>query len=570
MEEYKGIYYGDETEQKFYEGGAHFKYNKLYKILEILVKERNKKEKENKQELLYVHKNKNLNNKKNTKINKKTRNILNDLDINKLQYNTINNNYNNINYNIKNNFNIFLSINKDNNKNRNENKSLNNNKKEIDNNISLNNNKNEIYSRNKDLIKPYRGRPNTLFKDGFQKMLYSKKKKLLSLSMEQKSNHKKYPINLKRSLPELNHDGFKIINDNKTNDSSNNNNNNKIKVYKKNDIKNFKNRNPINKDIHHNISYSNANKITMKTERNQPLLEKKSEKKIEGNYIQTNFQNKKSEKLFNKLNHTNSIKFSKRIHNIIKKRIIGTKDINVKQKTIINSNVFKKTKIDKDKINIFVNKSNKKNNINNNNNNILLEDGNIKNNQFNSITKETNNQNSQNLDKTGKKFVNLKKIDKYHFTKLNNNQLLFNKYIGKSRNYIGENSSLNIKKTFNNNINSKNNNNDTFNNHFKTIGDMNKTFDNKINKNLTLNKSIGKNNKNKQFNKLNLIYRPTYKNYNNLNESKRPYIIKPYIQIKQNNNKIINIKNKINLNNSIRVNKKMNNNFFNINVNESE
>ena len=568
MEEYKGIYYGDDTEQKFYEGGAHFKYSKLYKLLEILVEERKEKEKENKPELLYVHKNKNLNNSKNTKINKKTRNILNDLDINKLQYNTINNNYNNINYNIKNNFNIFLSINKDNNKNRNENKSLNNNKKEIDNNISLNNNKNEIYSRNKDLIKPYRGRPNTLFKDGFQKMLYSKKKKLLSLSMEQKSNHKKYPINLKRSLPELNHDGFKIINDNKTNDSSNNNNNNKIKVYKKNDIKNFKNRNPINKDIHHNISYSNANKITMKTERNQPLLEKKSEKKIEGNYIQTNFQNKKSEKLFNKLNHTNSIKFSKRIHNIIKKRIIGTKDINVKQKTIINSNVFKKTKIDKEKINIFVNKSNKKNNINNNN--ILLEEGNIKNNQFNSITKETNNQNSQNLDKTGKKFVNLKKIDKYHFTKLNNNQLLFNKYIGKSRNYIGENSSLNIKKTFNNNINSKNNNNDTFNNHFKTIGDMNKTFDNKINKNLTLNKSIGKNTKNKQFNKLNLIYRPTHKKTNNLNESKRPYVIKPYIQIKQNNNKIINIKNKINLNNSIRVNKKMNNNFFNINVNESE
>ena len=567
MEEYKGIYYGDDTEQKFYEGGAHFKYSKLYKLLEILVEERKEKEKENKPELLYVHKNKNLNNSKNTKINKKTRNILNDLDINKLQYNTINNNYNNINYNIKNNFNIFLSINKDNNKNRNENKSLNNNKKEIDNNISLNNNKNEVYSRNKDLIKPYRGRPNTLFKDGFQKMLYSKKKKLLSLSMEQKSNHKKYPINLKRSLPELNHDGFKIINDNKTNDSSNNNN--KIKVYKKNDIKNFKNRNPINKDIHHNISYSNANKITMKSERNQPLLKKKSEKKIEENYIQTNFQNKKSEKLFNKLNHTNSIKFSKRIHNIIKKRIIGTKDINVKQKTIINSNVFKKTKIDKEKINIFVNKSNKKNNINNNNN-ILLEDGNIKNNQFNSITKETNNQNNQNLDKTGKKFVNLKKIDKYHFTKLNNNQLSFNKYIGKSRNYIGENSSLNIKKTFNNNINSKNNNNDTFNNHFKTIGDMNKTFDNKINKNLTLNKSIGKNTKNKQFNKLNLIYRPTYKNYNNLNESKRPYVIKPYIQIKQNNNKIINIKNKINLNNSIRVNKKMNNNFFNINVNENE
>ena len=36
MDEYKGIYYGDDTEQKFYEGGAHFKYSDLYKILEKL------------------------------------------------------------------------------------------------------------------------------------------------------------------------------------------------------------------------------------------------------------------------------------------------------------------------------------------------------------------------------------------------------------------------------------------------------------------------------------------------------------------------------------------------------
>ena len=38
MEEYKGIYYNDEEEQQFYEGGAHFKYNELYKILEELAK----------------------------------------------------------------------------------------------------------------------------------------------------------------------------------------------------------------------------------------------------------------------------------------------------------------------------------------------------------------------------------------------------------------------------------------------------------------------------------------------------------------------------------------------------
>jgi hypothetical protein len=37
MKEYKGIYYNENTEtQKFYEGGAHFKYSSLYKILECL------------------------------------------------------------------------------------------------------------------------------------------------------------------------------------------------------------------------------------------------------------------------------------------------------------------------------------------------------------------------------------------------------------------------------------------------------------------------------------------------------------------------------------------------------
>ena len=39
MNEYKGIYYGEESERKFYEGGAHFKYIHLYKILEKLSKE---------------------------------------------------------------------------------------------------------------------------------------------------------------------------------------------------------------------------------------------------------------------------------------------------------------------------------------------------------------------------------------------------------------------------------------------------------------------------------------------------------------------------------------------------
>lgn len=38
MNEYKGIYYQDESEQHFYEGGAHFKYIDLYTVLESIAK----------------------------------------------------------------------------------------------------------------------------------------------------------------------------------------------------------------------------------------------------------------------------------------------------------------------------------------------------------------------------------------------------------------------------------------------------------------------------------------------------------------------------------------------------
>jgi len=43
MEDYKGIYYNDDTERQYYEGGAHFKYLELYKILEELAKKLNSK-----------------------------------------------------------------------------------------------------------------------------------------------------------------------------------------------------------------------------------------------------------------------------------------------------------------------------------------------------------------------------------------------------------------------------------------------------------------------------------------------------------------------------------------------
>ena len=34
MADYKGIYYNDDNKQRYFEGGAHFKYNQLYRLLE--------------------------------------------------------------------------------------------------------------------------------------------------------------------------------------------------------------------------------------------------------------------------------------------------------------------------------------------------------------------------------------------------------------------------------------------------------------------------------------------------------------------------------------------------------
>ena len=305
MEEYKGIYYGDETEQNYYEGGAHFKYIKLYKILEKLAKERNAEEK--KQNMLYVHKSNNLNKSNNKNINKKTRNIIDNIDANKFQYNTINNNYNNINYNFQNNYNIFLSINKENNKNK------------LDNNLSIPNHKKEIDSRNKDSIKAFKGRPNTILKESLQKILYTKKNKILSSSMENKNNTKikvKLPLNLKKFIPEFNPNNTQKINNyslNKTykNDGDinlNNNSTNRIKDYNNDDSKslllNNNNNNTINNHIQpnirnmQNISYSNVNKISLKTERIQPVWGKKKEKRI----VEKNNQLKENNNIFNKIN----------------------------------------------------------------------------------------------------------------------------------------------------------------------------------------------------------------------------------------------------------------------------
>ena len=63
MDNYKGLYYNESKEQKFYEAGAHFSYEKLYKALLYLKEEQNKKQKSmERQKDIYQNQNQNTNN----------------------------------------------------------------------------------------------------------------------------------------------------------------------------------------------------------------------------------------------------------------------------------------------------------------------------------------------------------------------------------------------------------------------------------------------------------------------------------------------------------------------------
>ena len=42
MDNYKGLYYKESKEQKYYEGGAHFSYEELYEILLYIKEEQDK------------------------------------------------------------------------------------------------------------------------------------------------------------------------------------------------------------------------------------------------------------------------------------------------------------------------------------------------------------------------------------------------------------------------------------------------------------------------------------------------------------------------------------------------
>ena len=596
MDEYKGIYYGDESERKYFEGGAHFKYIKLYKILEKIARERNLKEREKEFD---IHKRNNLNNSLNKKImkDKKTRNIMNFLDNNKISYNTISINQNNIrndSFNNNHHQTYLISLNKNNLKNQ------------IKPNFSLTNQKKNIPSRNKDSSFIFKGRPNTILKDGLHKILFIKKNHLISSSMEKKiKNNNNYimPLNNKRSLPDLKPDlkinvNSKIRNFfDKKNSTKNNKSNNNIK----------NNNNSTVNGIQTNLSYLEVNKIGLKTERINTTNGHDEIEEINGNITEFLDNKNKSQNNFNKVNYANSLQIGKKTRIKINKKYNNennksqgktrsniTSELNNKILEKYN-NPKKDNDKKKDKKEIMIAKANMKKNIKNN----LFIHNNFISQQFIGIMNEPNKikvekmKSINNFASINKKNYN-KKLGKNNFNKINKNmninmnQLSFNKNIGKSRNSNGIENALYTKNSLFSkysllNKTNKIKSNANFKNHFMTMKDMDKISINKSNnqisftqnnnnkKNSQINYLKNNNNHNISNNNLDLINKSTpkinkkqYKNVSsasyNVNEySKTKLIIKPYKQI---NAKVNGNKNVLNKSNNNKIEQNMSNNII--------
>ena len=602
MDEYKGIYYGDESERKYFEGGAHFKYIKLYRILEKIARERNMKERENE---FYLHKRNNLSNSLNKKgmKDKKTRNIMSYLDSNKISYNTISinqNNNRNDSFNNNHHQTYISSLNKNNLKNQ------------IKSNFSLTNQKKNVPSRNKDSFFIFKGRPNTILKGDLHKILFMRKNHLISSSMEQKEKNKnKYnmPQNNKRSLPDLKPDLNININSKISNyfDKKNSTKNNKSK----HNIKN--NNNSTVNGIKTNLSYLEVNRIGLKTERINTTGGHDEIEEISENITEFLDNKNKSQNNFNKVNFANSLQIGKKTRTKINKKYNNE---NNKAKGRTRSNItsdinnkileqFGNPKKDKDKKKdkkeITITKTNKKKNIKNNffiHNNTFLTKINFNSQQFIGIMKEPNKlkvekvKSINNFASTNKKNENNKKMGKNIFNKINMNmnmnQLSFNKNIGKSRNSNGIENALYTKNSLFNkdsllNKTNKIKSNANFKNHFMTMKDMDKISINKSNNQIsfTQNNNNKKNshinylknnhnhNHNISNNNLDLINKSTpkinkksYKNVSsasyNVNEySKTKLIIKPYKQINANVN---GNKNGLNKSNNNKIGQNISNN----------
>jgi len=504
MKEYKGIYYGDDTEKKYFEGGAHFKYIKLYKILEQLALEQKLKEKEEKQKELYVHKrnklsnltqNNNINNLNNIPNEKKSRNVqgyfINNITNISTTNNLKNKSYSNNafpKYNQKNGHNDILMINKTNynqtyillkNKNKEKDNSYSKNKAFV-----IKNQKKMILTRNKAPSISFKGRPNTILKEGIQNLLFFRKNNLISNSMEQRKSKQKILIETfsKKSFPNINNLNFEkkhkriktddsyldLIKkggkterkkageqDEKWNKSQNNFNKLKIKLNSTSTKKAPK------KTIKKNFILDEAKKIKEITKSNlanyiykniieqlNNKKEKENEEKKESMFKKQD-KKKSSNKNFILPNNTNlSTKVKMKINSQIKKSIY---------KPNIIPKLDKKIFINMNKVSFNGKSRNKNLGINEINNSYYMKSNqNIKsrNNQNNLILNTSRSKNNDKFKTSYKimlekgKIPNMKQNSKILINKNNNN----NKFTPKANKIVNKNANINSNSKNDNNI----------------------------------------------------------------------------------------------------------------------
>lgn len=336
MDEYKGIYYGNDDDRKFYEGGAHFKYSSLYKILEMLSLKINPipQKKINNSESFNQHFS--MKKVKHSAFNKKTRNIINFSYLSGTNFKTETNNLNNqkekLDSKLK-----FNSLKKNSKPkiNSNYNRGSTNCSSKINNVTKIKNTiPKKINTRNIDFL-TFRENASSIIKKSVPNCINKTKNKQISISLQKiktepksklynyKQNIRDYPIPLKNGL--TGKESNKIIKIDlknlkkllKPNNSLNPNNNKIYKSYRNNSIikidlqnsdlnslnsPNFTNRksfNMKNKSKNKNISSSNkVNHLNEKRIQTKKIIKKNKENIVIDNKILSSKKNKRT-KLFN-------------------------------------------------------------------------------------------------------------------------------------------------------------------------------------------------------------------------------------------------------------------------------
>ena len=530
MDNYKGLYYKESKEQKFYEGGAHFSYEKLYQALYYLKEEQDKKELLMKQQ-------------KNISSNQNNKNIFSPSGQNTDTY--IND--------------IFQNNNNNNNNNRNKNK-----------------------PRTRNVVNNcFYNHPNTKIKNVLNKSNNNNNNNNQHLSIGL-SYSKKKPIGNSRNYT----NDFNLFYNRTSNHI-----NNDISIFQDTDLSGINNKNNLSNYVHKKVLNKNnsTNQIKNKKLNENNYLYNNLKPNIKTKAYQINDKNKRNDSYI--LNNTKRLNLLKS-NNIEIKKNINNNNNNNKKTRKINSSSKKINNINNININNFINngESNKKQrnnsgmnaqmnhsinnyinvNINNNNNiNVNINNVSYQNNKNNNDINFKNKQASLNqvlislIKSNNKKYLHKKEKskEKEHdsiFNYLNNNKsrntneksglchVKSMDYNNKPLNtdFVWNDSNTFYDKTFNNNNNRLNNNLKMNNNYQVNIS----TQGNKLNWNYSHLKMKDNNKKkNISFNPIKnskgIIYKDIINklNFKNINNSKQKKKNETKTIVKRTNPKPINL-----------------------------